>query len=87
MLVFLHQTRQCSHCSIDGIAYEDEVLSSLSSRSSDSEVEFKRDYGKRDVDTDFSGFTGLMKLVDVLSGLKKITKEIIKTDSHHSCSG
>ena len=56
---------------IDGIAYEDEVLSSLSGRSSDSEIEFKRDYGKRDVDTDFSGFTGLMKLVDVLSGAEK----------------
>ena len=56
---------------IDGIAYEDEVLSSLSSRSSDSEAEFKRDYGKQDVDTDFSGFTGFMKLVDVLSGAEK----------------
>ena len=34
-------------------------------------MEFKRDYGKQDVDTDFSGFTGLMKLVDVLSGVEK----------------
>ena len=56
---------------IDGIAYEDEVLSSLSDHSADSGMEFKRDYGKRDIDTDFSGFTGLMKLVDVLSGVEK----------------
>ena len=64
---------------IDGIGYEDELLSSLSGRLSDGEIEFKRDYGKQDVDTDFSGFTGLMKLVDVLSGSeKKSQKKVSK---------
>ncbi len=56
---------------IDGIAYEDEVLSSFS----DSSVDFRRDYGKQDVDTDFSGLSGFMKLVDILSGTEKTSQK------------
>ena len=60
---------------IDGIAYEDEVLSSLSASSADSLVDFRRDYGKQDVDTDFSGLSGFMKLVDILSGTETTTQK------------
>ena len=60
---------------IDGIAYEDEVLSSFSASSADSFVDFRRDYGKHDVDTDFSGLSGFMKLVDILSGTEKTSQK------------
>lgn len=53
---------------IDGVAYEDEAISGLSGRLGGAAVPVDRDYGKQDVDTDFSGLTGLMKLVEVLSG-------------------
>jgi protease-4 len=53
---------------IDGIAYEDEALSVLSERLGKGTAPVKRDYGKQEVDTDFSGLTGLMKLVEVLAG-------------------
>lgn len=60
---------------IDGIAYEDEVLSSLSASSTDSPVDFRRDYGKQDVDTDFSGLSGFMKLIDILSGTETTSQK------------
>ncbi len=60
---------------IDGIAYEDEVLSSFSASPADSLVDFRRDYGKQDVDTDFSGLSGFMKLVDILSGTEKTSQK------------
>ena len=53
---------------IDGIAYEDEAISGLAGRLAIDQPKLVRDYGKRDVDTDFSGLTGLMKLVEVFSG-------------------
>ncbi len=53
---------------IDGIAYEDEAISGLAGRLGVDQPKLVRDYGKRDIDTDFSGLTGLMKLVEVLSG-------------------
>ena len=60
---------------IDGIAYEDEVLSSLSASSTNSPVDFRRDYGKQDVDTDFSGLSGFMKLIDILSGTETTSQK------------
>ncbi|MBT4158723.1 MAG: signal peptide peptidase SppA [Planctomycetaceae bacterium] len=60
---------------VDGIAYEDEVLSGFSASSADSLQDFRRDYGKQDVDTDFSGLSGFMKLVDILSGTEKISQK------------
>ncbi|NBS33363.1 MAG: signal peptide peptidase SppA [Planctomycetia bacterium] len=53
---------------IDGIAYEDEAISGLAGRLAIDQPKLVRDYGKRDIDTDFSGLTGLMKLVEVFSG-------------------
>ncbi len=53
---------------IDGIAYEDEAISGLAGRLGIDRPKLVRDYGKRDIDTDFSGLTGLMKLVEVFSG-------------------
>lgn len=53
---------------IDGIAYEDEAISMLAGRIGEGNATVKRDYGKQQIDTDFSGLTGLMKLVEVLAG-------------------
>ena len=53
---------------IDGMAYEDEAFSVLSERLGKGTAPVVRDYGKQEVDTDFSGLTGLMKLVEVLAG-------------------
>ena len=53
---------------IDGIAYEDEAISALSGRLGKGNATVERDYGKQEVDTDFSGIAGLMKLVEVFAG-------------------
>lgn len=53
---------------IDGIAYEDEAISGLAGRIGLDQPKLARDYGKRDVDTDFSGLTGLLKLAEVFAG-------------------
>ncbi len=52
---------------VDAVGYEDEAVDALAGRL-DGEPKVVRDYGKRDVDTDFSGLTGLVKLMEVFSG-------------------
>jgi protease-4 len=53
---------------IDRIAYEDELRLAIQGSLDATEVAVVGNYGKKKIDADFSGFTGLFKLIELLSG-------------------
>lgn len=53
---------------IDRIAYADEVRSHLAATSDADRLVYVQNYGKKNVDTDFSGPTGIFKLMQALTG-------------------
>jgi protease-4 len=53
---------------IDRVAYDDEFEAYLKSECQADEVKFADDYGKQKIDVDFSGFGGMMKLMEMISG-------------------
>lgn len=54
---------------IDNVAYGDEV-GGLIRRDPKSKVEFVKKYGKKKLDTDFSGLAGMMKMMNLLMGVE-----------------
>ena len=55
---------------IDRIAYEDELTDQLKTQLAVDELVLDRQYGKKKLDTDFSGFGGFMKLLEVMMGVE-----------------
>lgn len=55
---------------IDRLAYPDE-LENLVKGGPDSKVKITKKYGKKKLDTDFSGFTGMVKMMDLLMGIEQ----------------
>lgn len=55
---------------IDRVAYADEVRASLEKQHEGAEFSIVKDYGKKKLDTDFSGFSGLMKMMNLLMGVE-----------------
>lgn len=55
---------------IDRLAYPDE-LENLVKGGPDSKVKITKKYGKKKLDTDFSGFTGMVKMMDMLMGIEQ----------------
>ncbi len=53
---------------IDRIAYEDEFRASIKDEAKADEIKLADDYGKQKIDVDFSGFGGMMKLMEMISG-------------------
>ena len=53
---------------IDTIAYEDAFRDSLKEKLKVDEVTFTNNYGRKKVDTDFSGMLGMMKLMEMMMG-------------------
>ena len=53
---------------IDRICYEDELRDQLKSGLAADELVIEKDYGKKEIDTDFSGFAGFIKLMEMMSG-------------------
>ena len=53
---------------IDRICYEDELKDQLKSGLAADELVIEKDYGKKKLDTDFSGFGGFIKLMEMMSG-------------------
>lgn len=53
---------------IDRVMYEDELRVALKESLDATELTVVGNYGKKKLDADFSGFTGLMKLISLLSG-------------------
>ncbi|MGH7128037.1 MAG: S49 family peptidase, partial [Planctomycetaceae bacterium] len=53
---------------IDTIAYEDQLEELLGQKDGEIEVALQRRYGKKKIDTDFSGLGGMIKLMNLLTG-------------------
>jgi protease-4 len=54
---------------IDRIAYDDELEDVIKRGNQDLEVKIVRRYKKKKLDTDFSGFTGLVKMMNLMMGV------------------
>ena len=58
---------------IDRVAYRDEFLSDLAKQLKVDEIELVPNYGKKKIDTDFSGFNGFLKLIQLMTGGEEST--------------
>ena len=54
---------------VDRVCYEDELLDQLKAEYKTSSLNIERGYGKQKVDTDFSGIGGIVKLVEIFTGV------------------
>ncbi|MBN1395508.1 MAG: S49 family peptidase, partial [Pirellulales bacterium] len=59
---------------IDDVLYPDQMKESLKKRLKAEEIKIVADYKRKKIDTDFSGFSGMMKLVELAFGGKKSKK-------------
>ncbi len=55
---------------IDRIAYADQLEDALEEQLKVDELVYEKNYGKDAIDTDFSGITGMMKLINLMMGIK-----------------
>ncbi|MBW3541559.1 MAG: signal peptide peptidase SppA, partial [Planctomycetes bacterium] len=55
---------------IDRIAYADELEGILADGKADAQVKLETGYGKKKLDTDFSGFAGMIKMMNLLMGVE-----------------
>ena len=53
---------------IDRVCYEDELKEQLKTALGADDLAIEKEYGKKKVDTDFSGFAGFIKLLEIMSG-------------------
>jgi len=58
---------------VDRVCYEDELIASLKTSLNAEEVVVDRQYGKKKLDTDYSGFGGFMKLMEAMMGVEAPT--------------
>jgi protease-4 len=59
---------------IDRVVYEDEFREQLKTDLKIDEVVFQKDYGKKKIDSDFSGLAGFMRLMELMTGVETPTK-------------
>lgn len=62
---------------IDRIAYEDELESALEKQVEGKKLRVLKKYGKKKIDTDFSGFGGMMKFMEMIMGVEPPQKKSI----------
>lgn len=55
---------------ITRVAYEDELPGILKGTQADTTIKLAKRYGKKKIDTDFSGLAGMMKMMNLLMGLE-----------------
>ncbi len=55
---------------IDRIAYEDELKEQIKKEQKGEKLSVVRKYGEKKMDADFSGFTGMMKLINLMMGIE-----------------
>ncbi|MEX0703974.1 MAG: signal peptide peptidase SppA [Planctomycetales bacterium] len=63
---------------IDRIAYEDELEQLIRGDEEEAQVEIVKGYGKKKIDTDFSGLTGMVKLMNLMMGVETATRKTAK---------
>jgi protease-4 len=56
---------------IDRIAYDDEIETALARQYEGKTLKVTRNYGKKKLDTDFSGFAGMIKMMELLMGVEQ----------------
>lgn len=59
---------------ITRVAYEDELTGLLKGDKADTTIKLAKKYGKKKIDTDFSGFAGMVKMMNMLMGLEPQTR-------------
>ena len=60
---------------IDHVAYEDHILNLVKGDQKEAEVKLVKTYGKKKIDTDFSGFAGMAKMMNMLTGVEPATRK------------
>ncbi len=60
---------------IDHVAYEDQILTMIKGDQADAEVKIAKGYGKKKIDTDFSGFAGMAKMMNLLMGVEPSSRK------------
>jgi len=60
---------------IDHVRYPGELKAAVLKEKQNAEFELVQKYGKKKVDTDFEGFTGMMKLINLMMGVEPGTKK------------
>jgi protease-4 len=60
---------------IDRIGYEDSIADLIKGDNKEAEVKFAKGYGKKKLDTDFSGITGMAKMMNLLMGVEPTTRK------------
>ena len=60
---------------IDRVGYEDSIAKLIKGDNKDAEVKFAKAYGKKKLDTDFSGFNGMAKMMNLMMGVEPTTKK------------
>ena len=55
---------------IDHVVYEDHIVELIKGDRKGVEVKIAKGYGKKKIDTDFSGFTGMAKMMNLLMGVE-----------------
>ncbi|MFO1045773.1 MAG: signal peptide peptidase SppA [Planctomycetaceae bacterium] len=55
---------------IDRVGYEDSITEIIKGDRKDAEVKFAKGYGKKKLDTDFSGITGMAKMMNLMMGVE-----------------
>lgn len=56
---------------IDHVGYEDAIEKLIKGDDATAEVKITKNYGKRKIDTDFSGITGMVKMMNLLMGIEE----------------
>lgn len=55
---------------IDRVGYEDSITEQIKGDRKEAEVKFAKGYGKKKLDTDFSGITGMAKMMNLMMGVE-----------------
>lgn len=56
---------------VDRVEYLDQLETRLKAESPEGKLKWLRRYGKKKIDTDFSGFGGMMKMMELMMGVEK----------------
>ena len=60
---------------IDHVGYEDSIADLIKGENKEAEIKFAKGYGKKKMDTDFSGFNGMAKMMNLMMGVEPTTKK------------
>lgn len=60
---------------IDRIGYEDSIAEVIKGDQKDAEFKLAKGYGKKKIDTDFSGFAGFGKMMNLMMGIEPTTRK------------